>query len=56
MGSSDEKEQAAAAHKRQLLAELERERMLRHAAGNISPTYILCPRPPEPRPPERLAA
>jgi hypothetical protein len=50
------KQQEAAARKRQLLAELARERMLRHAAGNSSPTYILCPRAPEPRSPERLAA
>jgi hypothetical protein len=51
-----EKEEAAAAHKRQLLAELERERMIRHAAGDTRATYILCPRAPEPRTPERLAA
>jgi hypothetical protein len=51
-----EKEQAAAAHKRQLLAELERERMMRHATGDTRETYILCPRAPEPLGPERLAA
>jgi hypothetical protein len=50
-----QKEEAAAAHKRQLLAELERERMMRHAAGETRETYILCPAP-EPRTPERLAA
>jgi hypothetical protein len=49
-----EKEQAAAARKRQLLAELERERMVRHAAGDKRKTYILCPRPPAE--PQRLAA
>lgn len=41
------KEEAAAARKRQLLAELERERMVRHAAGDYRSTYILCPRAPE---------
>ena len=51
-----EKEKAAAARKRRLLAELERERMVRHAAGDTSATYILCPRAPEPLNPERLAA
>ena len=49
---SAEKEFIAQGRKRQLLAEIERERL---AAG--TPTYILCPRAPEPRPePERLAA
>jgi hypothetical protein len=38
------KQQAAAARKRQLLAELERERIVRHAAGDTGATYILCPR------------
>jgi hypothetical protein len=52
-----EKEEAAAARKRQLLAELERERMVRHAAGDTRETYILCPRPPAPpAEPQRLAA
>lgn len=51
------KEEAAAARKRQLLAELERERMVRHAAGDKRKTYILTPRPPEPHTgPQRLAA
>jgi hypothetical protein len=50
------KEEAAAARKRQLLAELARERMVRHAAGDKRKTFILCPRAPEPAPPERLAA
>jgi hypothetical protein len=51
------KEQAAAARKRQLLAELARERMVRHAAGDTRATYILCPRVPEQRiQPTRLAA
>jgi hypothetical protein len=51
------KEEAAAARKRQLLAELARERMVRHAAGDKRKTYILTPRVPEPRTePERLAA
>jgi hypothetical protein len=52
-----EKEEAAAARKRQLLAELARERMVRHAAGDRRKTYILPPRPPEPHSVlERLAA
>jgi hypothetical protein len=47
----------AAARKRQLLAELERERIVRHAAGDTRATYILSPRAPERRTePERLAA
>lgn len=51
------KEEAAAARKRQLLAELERERMVRHAAGDKRKTYILTPRPPAPpAEPQRLAA
>ena len=51
------KEEAAAARKRQLLAELARERMVRHAAGDKRKTYILCPRVPEPHTePQRLAA
>jgi hypothetical protein len=50
-----EKQQTAAARKRQLLAEVERERMVRHAAGDTRETYILCPITPE-RIPERLAA
>ena len=37
------KEEAAAARKGQLLAELEGERMARHAAGDTRETYILCP-------------
>jgi hypothetical protein len=49
-----QKEEAAAARKRQLLAELERERILRHAAGDTRETYILCPRPPEQGAPEQL--
>jgi hypothetical protein len=53
--AADLEKQQAAARKRQLLAELERERMLRHAAGDTSATYILCPRAPESTP-ERLAA
>ncbi len=52
-----QKEKAAAARKRQLLAELERERIIRHAAGDTRATYILCPRAAERRTePERLAA
>jgi len=52
-----EKQEAAAARKRQLLAEVERERMVRLAAGDTSATYILCPRAPEQRTePQRLAA
>jgi hypothetical protein len=51
------KQQAAARRKRQLLAELERGRIVRHAAGDTRETYILCPRAPEPdTEPERLAA
>jgi hypothetical protein len=51
------KEEAAAARKRQLLAELARERMVRHAAGDKRKTYILTPRPPAPHSvSERLAA
>jgi hypothetical protein len=50
------KEEATAAHKRQLLAELARERMVRHAAGDKRKTYILTPRTPEPSIPDRLAA
>jgi hypothetical protein len=42
------KQQAAARRKRQLLAELERGRIVRHAAGDTRETYILCPRAPEP--------
>jgi hypothetical protein len=38
------KQQEAAARKRQLLAELARERIVRHAAGDTRETYILCPR------------
>jgi hypothetical protein len=50
-------QQEAARRKRQLLAELERERMVRHAAGDTRETYILCPRPPAPHAePQRLAA
>jgi hypothetical protein len=30
--------------------------MVRHAKGDTSATYILCPRAPEPPTPERLAA
>ena len=48
---SAEKEFIAQVRKRQLLAEIVRERI---AAG--TPTYILCPRVPEPATPERLAA
>ena len=49
---SAEKEFIAQVRKRQLLAEIERERI---AAG--TPTYILCPRAPEPpAEPQRLAA
>jgi hypothetical protein len=56
-GVAAQKEEAAAARKRQLLAELERERMVRHAAGDTRETYILCPRVPEPHTePQRLAA
>jgi hypothetical protein len=51
-----EKEEEAAARKRQLLAELERARMVRHAAGDTRATYILCPHVPERPAPERLAA
>ena len=45
-----EKEFIAQVRKRQLLAQIERERK---AAGTL--TYILCPRAPEPEP-QRLAA
>jgi hypothetical protein len=51
-----QREEAAEARKRQLLAELERERMVRHAAGDKRATYILCPRAPERPAPDRLAA
>jgi hypothetical protein len=55
--AAEQKEARAGARKRQLLAELERERMVRHAAGDTRETYILCPRAPEPdTEPERLAA
>jgi hypothetical protein len=47
--------QTAAENKRQLLAEIERERIQRHAAGDTRETFILCPRAPEPEP-QRLAA
>jgi hypothetical protein len=56
IAADKDKAEAAAARKRQLLAELERERMVRHAAGDTRETYILCPRAPEPVTPERLAA
>ena len=49
-------EEAAAARKRQLIADLERERLVRRARRRHKPTYILTPREPEPRGPERLAA
>jgi len=52
-----QKQQEAEARKRQLLAELERERMVRHAVGDIRETYTLSPRPPAPHAePQRLAA
>jgi hypothetical protein len=51
-----QKEEAAAARKRQLIADLERERLVRRARRRHKPTYILTPREPEPRGPERLAA
>jgi plasmid stabilization system protein ParE len=52
-----QKEEEAVARKRQLLAELERERMVRHATGDSRATYIICPRVPErPAAAERLAA
>jgi hypothetical protein len=51
-----QKKEAAAVRRRQLLAELERARMVCHAAGDTGPTYILCPRVPDPGTPERLAA
>src|ERR1700730_5939126 len=41
-----ERERAAAAVERWLLAEVDRERAARAAAGDTRPTYILCPRPP----------
>ena len=41
-----EKERAAAAAERWLLAEVDRERAARTAAGNGRPTYILSPRTP----------
>jgi hypothetical protein len=41
-----ERERAAAAVERWLLAEVERERAARTAAGDEGPTYILCPRTP----------
>jgi hypothetical protein len=47
----------AAARKWQLLVELERERMVRHASGDTSETYIASQHAPEPAPqPERRAA
>jgi hypothetical protein len=48
------REAAAEKVKRWLLAEIERERTMRAAAGDERPTYILCPRAPAS--PERLAA
>jgi hypothetical protein len=53
-----ERQRAAAAVKRWLLAELERERVARAAAGDKRKTYILCPRAPDDTAiaPERLAA
>jgi hypothetical protein len=48
--------EAAAARKRQLLAELECAGMARIAAGDTRETYVLCPRTPEAQTPERLAA
>jgi hypothetical protein len=52
-----QKQQEAETRKRQLLAELKRERMVRHAAGDTREAYILCPRPPAPpAEPQRLAA
>jgi hypothetical protein len=41
-----EMEQAAAARERQLLAELEQDRIARIAAGDTRETYILCLEPP----------
>ena len=41
-----ERERAAAAVERWLLAEVERERAARTAAGDEGPTCILCPRTP----------
>ena len=41
-----ERERATAAVERWLLAEVDRERAARTAAGDTRPTYILCPRPP----------
>jgi hypothetical protein len=56
-GSPLKKQQAAEARKRQLLVEMERARMVRHASGDTRETYILCPRPPAPpAEPQRLAA
>ena len=47
-----ERERAAAAVERWLLAEVDRERAARATAGDARPTYILCPRPPERTPSE----
>jgi hypothetical protein len=41
-----ERKRAAAAVERWPLAEVDRERAARAAAGDTRPTYILCPRPP----------
>jgi hypothetical protein len=38
--------QEAKARKRRLLADIERERVARVAAGDFRLTYILCPEPP----------
>jgi hypothetical protein len=52
-----EHEQAAEAFKRQLLAQIERERAARAAAGDHRQIYILCPaRNLHKTTPDRLAA
>lgn len=53
-----EHERAAEALKRRLLAEIDRERAARAAAGDTGETFILCPRPPDETAiaPTRLAA
>jgi hypothetical protein len=55
---NEEHERAAAAFKRRLLAEVERERAARAVAGDTRETYILCRRAPDETAtaPVRLAA
>jgi hypothetical protein len=53
-----ERERAGEAVRRWLLAEIEKERNARAAAGDYRETYVLCPRVPGDAPgePARLAA